>query len=112
MSEKPKSSLISRIASHCGLLYIAAILILAFTPMVGGAVGGLISLICSLVIPAFGIAGITLGIIALCKLTPEEKAERVWTSGTTKNLAVVGIVVPPAMTLLGLLIYFIARVNS
>ena len=104
-----KSSLISRIASRCGLLFIGALLVLGFSPFIGGSLGGLISMICLIAIHLFGIAGITLGIIALCQLTPEEKSEPVWTSGTTKNQAVVGIVVPPAMTLLALFIYFIAK---
>ena len=41
-----------------------------------------------------GTAGMILGIVALCRLTPEEKRERLWSSGTTKNLAATGIAMP------------------
>lgn len=98
MADKKKASLISRIASKCGLFYICAIFLLFGATIAGpasDAMNAVVFLLSFILIPLLGLAGIILGIVALCKLTPEEKQERIFTSGTTKNQALVGIVVPP-----------------
>lgn len=107
MSKKTKNSRLSRIASQCGLFYIGALFIVAFSPFIDSS--GILIFLGGIVVAMLGIAGIVLGIIALYRMTPEEKAERLWTSGTTKNLAAVGIAVPPAMTIVFALIGFLVK---
>ena len=100
MSDKPKSSLLSRIASRCALICLGAFLICAASAIMvisSPVIGTLIGLVSGLTAFASGAAGVILGIVALCRLTPEEKEEGLWQSGTTKNLAAVGIVMPPLL---------------
>lgn len=100
-NEKKKASLISRIASTCAFVFFMCVL-LTFGAGVAGLSSGLaivVLLLSYLFAPASGICGIVLGIVALCQLTPEEKSESLWKSGTTKNNALVGIIMPPLMTI-------------
>lgn len=103
MADKKKASLTSRIASKCGLFYICAIFLLFGATIIGpgsSAMGAIVFILSCILMPLLGLAGIILGIVALCTLTPEEKQEKIFTSGTTKNQALVGILVPPVMTVL------------
>ena len=100
VSDKKKASMVSRIASTCGLLYICANLVFIAATIVGpisSVINASIFILSFILIPLLGLAGIVLGIVALCTLTPEEKQEKMSTSGTTKNQALVGIIVPPVM---------------
>lgn len=102
-ADKKKASPISRIASKCGLFYICAIFLFLGATIAGpiSSVMNAITFILSFIlIPLLGLTGIVLGIVALCTLTPEEKREKMFTSGTTKNQALVGIIVPPVMTVI------------
>ena len=99
---KKKASLTSRIASTCALIYFLCVL-LTF----GAGVAGLSSelaiivlLLSWIVAPVAGVAAVVLGIISLCRLTPEEKSESAWKSGSTKGNALVGIILPPAIFVL------------
>ena len=106
MADKKNASPIARIASLCGLIYLCLTLASIALSIAGVAASGILALLVGLLLeviaPLIGLAGIILGIIALCTLTPEEKQESVWASGTTKNCALVGIVVPPLMFVLGI----------
>jgi len=113
MSDKPKSSLLSRIASRCALLCLGAFLICAasaITVIPSPVIGTLIGLVSGLTAFASGAAGVILGIVALCRLTPEEKQESLWQSGTTKNLAAAGIVMPPL--LFAVLVFVLILIRS
>ena len=96
-SERKKASAISVIASMCAFANFCAHL-LAFGAGFAGITSGELALLCFMIswvlLPTSGLASLILGIVALCRLTPEEKRESVWTSKTTKNYALVGIVVP------------------
>ena len=98
MADRKKASTISLIASRCGLGCMGATIVWSGS-IIAGAGSGVLAMVCFLLgfvlIPLSGLAGIALGIIALCQLTPEEKRESFWTSGTTKNCALPGIIVPP-----------------
>ncbi|MBO4648863.1 MAG: hypothetical protein J5806_11990 [Lentisphaeria bacterium] len=100
MAEKKKASTVSRLASTFGFLFIVAEFLMfgvGLSRPVGSVWTAIIFIVGSILIPLFGLLGIILGIVALCILTPEEKQEGMFTSGTTKNLALVGIIVPPVM---------------
>ena len=107
VSDKKKASFVSRIASKCGLFYLCAIFLYLGATIAGpisSAMNAIIFILSFILIPLLGLAGIILGIVALCTLTPEEKQEKMFTSGTTKNQALVGIIVPPIMTVIFLLL--------
>ena len=110
MSDKPKSSLLSRIASRCALICLGAFLIYAASAVIPSPViGTLIGLVSGLAAFASGAAGVILGIVALCRLTPEEKQEGLWKSGTTKNLAAAGIAMPPLLFAVLLFVMILVR---
>ena len=92
----------SRIASFCALIFFACV-VLTFGAGVAGLSSGLaivVLLLSWIVAPVTGLVAVVLGIVALCRLTPEEKSESLWKSGTTKNNALVGIIMPPAIFVL------------
>lgn len=109
-NEKKKASVLSRLASNFAFVYLLCVLF-SFAAGIGGlsALAIVVSILSFFIAPAAGIAALVLGIIALCKLTPEEKSESAWRSGTTKNNALVGIILPPAifvlMTVLNMVIF-------
>ena len=104
---KPKSALTARIASKCALFCLGAFLIWSFSGLLDGIAFIVVATVSCFMAFGLAIAGVTLGIVSLCRLTPEEKRERLWTSGTTKNLAAAGIAMPPMIVVLVFVLRFI-----
>ena len=108
-NEKKKASLLSRLASTFALVYLMCVL-LTFAAGIGGlsALAIIVSILSFFIAPAAGIAALVLGIIAICRLTPEERHESAWGS-TSKGNALVGIILPPTvfvlMTVLNMVIF-------
>jgi ABC-type proline/glycine betaine transport system permease subunit len=101
-TEKKKASVLSRLASTFAFVYLLCVL-LSFAAGIAGlssALAVVVAILSVFIAPPAGIAALVLGIIALCRLTPEEKSESAWRSGTTKNNALVGIILPPAIFVL------------
>ena len=93
MSKKAKGSLLSRIASCCGLLSICTVVGWYFSSLPGIPTATFIlHVFCGILTPLLAITGITLGIIELCTLNPEEKKEEITKSGTTKTNAWAGVI--------------------
>lgn len=85
----------ARVASKCALVCLCTSLLWFFSgalPSVVVAV--LLGFVFAITALVSAVVGTVLGIVALRFLTPEEKQERLWTSGTTKNLAAAGIAMP------------------
>ena len=91
MNKKLKGSWLSRISSSSGLFGFCTAAVWVVSGM-GNAAMIILGMICGILTPLLAIAGIVCGIAALCRLTPEEKLEKISTSGTTKNNALAGII--------------------
>ena len=100
-NEKKKASPISRIASFCALIFFACVVLTFGAGVVGlsSELAIVVLLLSWIVAPVTGLAAVVLGIVALCRLTPEEKQQSGW-SNTTKSNALVGIIMPPAIFVL------------
>ena len=99
-AKRKKASAISVIASKCAFAYVC-VFFLAIGVGIAGATSSelavVVFLLNALLLPATGLASMALGIVALCRLTPEDKRESIWTSKTTKTYARVGVLVPPLL---------------
>ena len=110
MAEKKKPSVLSRLASTFAFIYLMCVLVV-FAAGLGGlssALAVVVMLLSWFIAPPAGIAALVLGIVAICRLTPEERHESAWGS-TSKGNALVGIILPPtvfvAVTVLNILIF-------
>ena len=99
-NEKKKPSVLSRLASNFAFVYLLCVLF-SFAAGIGGlsALAIVVSILSFFIAPAAGIAALVLGIIAICRLTPEERHESAWGS-TSKGNALVGIILPPTVFVL------------
>ena len=108
-NEKGKASVLSSLASTFAFIYVLceslslAVSLIGLFREVTLVVGILCSFILPAIVPAAGLAGVVLGIVALCRLTPEERRESAWGS-TSKGNALVGVILPPTVFVLRLVL--------
>ena len=85
----------ARVASKCALVCLCTFLLYLFSGFLKSVLlAVLLGFVFAITALVSAVVGTVLGIVALRFLTPEEKQERLWTSGTTKNLAAAGIAMP------------------